>query len=65
MSTTKLLDSVLESYEGWEGAIADAESQARTPEGKAERLRAVAGVLKRKLEAGEPWPGSSEPATRD
>ena len=54
--STHLLEKVLESYPGWEAAIADAEQQALEAEQRAVRLKAVASVLKKKLEDGEPWP---------
>jgi|HubBroStandDraft_4_1064222.scaffolds.fasta_scaffold19107_3 hypothetical protein len=63
--STDLLEKVLDGYVGWEAAIADAEQQALEAEQRAIRLKAVASVLKRKLEAGEPWPGSQKPATRN
>lgn len=56
MSTT-LLENVLELFPGWELAIAEAERGAMEAEQRAVRLRAVASVFKRKMNAGEPWPG--------
>jgi hypothetical protein len=57
--STDLLEKMLDGYVGWESAIADAEQEALKCEQRAIRLRAVASVLKRKAESGEPWPGSS------
>jgi nitroimidazol reductase NimA-like FMN-containing flavoprotein (pyridoxamine 5'-phosphate oxidase superfamily) len=63
---------LLDYFPNWESAIADAETQALEAEKRAVRLRAVAAVLKRKREAGEPWPqtatplhGSNEAATQN
>ena len=65
MSTTKLLDNLLDNYVGWEAAIADATTQALEAEKTATRMRATAAVLKKKMESGEPWPGSENAATHN
>jgi hypothetical protein len=49
--------NLLTEYAGWEAAIADAEQQALASEQRAVRLRAVASVLKKRMKAGESWPG--------
>ena len=56
--STHLLEKLLESYPGWESAIADAEQQASDCEQRAIRLHAVADVFRKKRASGESWPGT-------
>ena len=54
--STHLLEKVLGLFPGWDAAIVDAENQASEHEQKAVRLKAVADVIRRKRDEGEPWP---------
>ena len=47
---------VLGLFPGWDAAIVDAEKQASEHEQKAVRLKAIADVMRRKRDEGEPWP---------
>ncbi len=54
--STDLLEKVLGLFPGWDAAIVDAEKQASEHEQKAVRLKAIADVMRRKRDEGEPWP---------
>jgi hypothetical protein len=49
---------------GWPEALKDAERQLRRAKGKASsNLVNIIGIIKRKIEAGEPWPGDEKAGT--
>jgi hypothetical protein len=56
LSTTKLLENTCADGVGWQNAIDDAENKAVNSGKDAVRFRAITAVLKRKRDAGEPWP---------
>ena len=58
----ELLSEIVESHKGWEAALLDAEEKIAETEKRAAQLRATASVIRKKIAAGEPWPGKSKAA---
>lgn len=52
------------SREGWKRAITDAEAEIARARGRIYKLRESIRIFKKKLEAGEPWPGSDSVSKR-
>jgi hypothetical protein len=57
--STELLSNVVERCSGWEAALFEAEVQIAEAEKRVVQLRATASVIRKMIEAGEPWPDES------
>jgi hypothetical protein len=57
--STELLSNVVEKCSGWEAALFEAEVQITEAEKRVVQLRATASIIRKMIEAGEPWPNAS------
>ena len=58
--STELLSKIVERNSGWEAALFEAEVQIAEAEKRVVQLRATASVIRKMIEAGEPWPDESK-----
>jgi hypothetical protein len=58
--STELLSIIVERCSGWEAALFEAEVQISEAEKRAVQLRSTASVIRKMIQAGEPWPGESK-----
>ena len=58
--STELFSKVVERCSGWEAALFEAEVQLAEAEKRVVQLRATASVIRKMIEAGEPWPDESQ-----
>jgi hypothetical protein len=60
ISSVKEKDKNTDKNNGWEGALAEAKGQLFQANLRRNQLREAIGIIEKKIEDGEPWPGVTE-----